>query len=76
MRFPKTFDKFSWDSSRGEELLYKLEEKRFWFEEISNLICTDIRQIDEQIGRFTELMYDTFLRFWSDGQGRQTKPSC
>ena len=25
---PKTFDKFSWDSFREEELLHKLEEKR------------------------------------------------
>ena len=56
MKFPKTFDKFSCDSSGSEELLHKLEEKGFLFEEISNLICSDTGQIDEQIGRFTELI--------------------
>ena len=33
---PKTFDKLTWDSSRCEELLHKLEDKRYRFEEISN----------------------------------------
>ena len=38
---PETFDKLSWDSSRCEELLHKLEDKRYLFEEISNSVSND-----------------------------------
>ena len=56
----RAFDKLSWDSSRCEELLHKLEDKRYLFKEISNSVSIDsIGQIDEQIGSFTELIFDT-----------------
>lgn len=53
-----TFDKFSWDSSKGELLIRKLEENRSLFDEISNLICCNTEQIDEQIVKFMDLAYD------------------
>ena len=63
---PKTFDKLSWDSSRCDELLHKLEDKRYVFEEISNSVSNDsIGQIDERINSFTELIFDScFPVFW------------
>ena len=73
---PKAFDKLSWDSSRCEELLHKLEDKRYLFEEISNPVSNDsIGQIDERIGSFTELIFDTcFSVFGKTVTVGETKP--
>ena len=73
---PKTFDKLSLDSSTCEELLHKLEDKRYLFEEISNSVSNDsIGQIDERIGSFTEQIFDTcFSVFGKTVTVGQTKP--